>query len=431
MFRNNKFYQKILQSESKKTALFFSAASILKTVGSMVAGIIVIRWVEPEKIGLWQSLMIAAPYVSFLQFGIMNGLNRELPFLMGAGKEEEGKTLAAAAQAYAIFIALLVFIFGLVTILIHWLAKGLNFETLLSILGVTLIISLTFYHNYLSVTFRAERAFLNLAKVYLVHFFVIISSVLFVYYKNYVGLIIYYVTCEFVLTMLMHSVRPVRIKPAKNLSALIKLIKTGLPIFGLGYMQQVSKSFTRIFLLYAGGTVSVGLFAPATAIKTAMEMLPKIMAQYLYPKMSYTYGRTNDKRKLWNVAKKITFSFLIFSSIMAIPAWFIVPKLIINYFPKYVEGIFAAQLILLSAIFTGSLISVNSLYSVKAFKQMLMLTIVNLVIYFIFPIIFIQFLKPLEGVALGYLVATTISFFFSLWVMFNELYVKSNSITSD
>lgn len=420
----NKFYRKILQSESKKTAMFFSLASIIKTVGSMVAGIIIIRWVEPVKIGLWQSLMIASPYASILQLGIMNGLNRELPYLMGAGKEEEGRRLAAAAQAYAIFIALLSFLLGVTAALTHLLIKGLNLEAQTSIVGVTLIISLGFYHNYLSVTFRAESAFIKLAKVYLIQFFVIATSVLFVYFKSYFGLIIYYVTSEAILTALMHSVRPIKIKSVKNFTALKKLIKTGLPIFGLGYLQQVSNSFTRIFLLYAGGTVAVGLFAPATAIKTAMEMLPKVMAQYLYPKMSFIYGKSNDKRKLWQLVKKITLTFLIFSTIIAIPLWFIVPKAIIHFFPKYVEGIFATQLILISVVFTGSLISVNSLYSVKAFKPMLLLTIVKIVLYFIFPFILIQTLKPLDGVALGYLSATVLSFILTLWVMYKELFIK-------
>ncbi len=416
-------FSQVTASKSKKTAILFSAASMTKTIGTLAGGILVLRWVEPSKIGLWQSLMIASTYSSILQFGIMSGLNRELPYLIGAGKEEEGKNLAAAAQGYAMILVGVTILAAVLVTFFYGLLNGINLSLQLGILGVGMIIALGFYHNYLAVTFRAEKTFQRLSKVYFIQFFIAIASLLFVYYKNYYGLILYYVTCESALTYSMHRVRPVRIKPTWNLFSLKKLLKTGFPIFGLSYLQQISKSFTRIILLYTGTTLAVGLFAPATAIQTAMVMLPGIMAQYLYPKMSFIYGKTNDKRKLWNIVKTITIGFLIFSTTISIPAWFALPVLIEKFFPKYIEGIFAAQLTLISAVFTGTLISMNALYSVKAFKPMLKITILQLLLFFLIPFIMIQFFNPLDGVAIGNLIASFIVFLFSIWIMFKSLNV--------
>lgn len=420
----------VFKSESKKTALFFSVSSSIKTIGSIIGGIIVIKWIDPEKIGLWQSLMIASPYVFIFQFGIMNGLNRELPFLMGSGKEEEANNLASSAQSYAFIIMGIVFVLGVGVCFFHWIINGFQPLFQFSLLGVTIIISLGFYHNYLAVTFRAEKAFKRLAKVYLIQFFVILLSLFFVYYQNYYGLIIYYVLCEISLTLLMHSVRPVVVKPKFNIIYLKKLVKVGLPIFSMGYLQQISKSFSRLLLIYSGGTISVGLYAPATAISNAIIMLPNILSQYMYPKMSFIYGKTKDTILLWNLVKKITISFLIISSIIAIPMWYIIPYIIEDFFPKYSNGILPAQLSLISVVFSGTMISTNSLYSIKAYKEMLIITITKLLAFFGFPFICIYFYEPLIGVALGNVFASILTFIISLWIMYVVLFKRARNNTN-
>lgn len=415
--------------KSKKVAIYYSAASMLKTFGTLIAGIIIIRWVEPQEIGLWQSIMIATIYASVLQFGIMNGLNRELPYLIGAGRSEEGEVLAASAQAYALILVGLSLLLTFIVIIIHAILYGLSPLYQFSILGVGTIIGLTFYHNYLSVTFRAEKSFLNLAKVYIIQFLVIVFSLIFVYYKKYYGLIIYYVFCEAIITYSMHYVRPVRIRPRLDFAAIKTLVKTGFLIFGLSYLQQISKSFTRLILLWTGSTLAVGLFAPASAVQVAIVTLPGIIAQYLYPKMSYIYGKTNEKKKLWDLVKITTLGFLVLFFVVAIPAWFAIPIAIEKYFPKYTEGILATQLTLISAVFTGSLISLNSMYSVKAFKPMFKITIVKLVLFFSIPLYLTQVLTPLNGVALGNLIASFLFFLYSNWIMYKELNREEISLT--
>lgn len=431
MLNIRKLYNKFAASESKKTAILFSGASMLKTLGTLVGGILIIRWVEPQEIGLWQSFMIATSYISVLQLGVLNGLNRELPYLMGAGRSKEGEALAASAQAYALLLVAVSLLITIVVVIVHYILNGFNPLFQLSILGVGTIISMTFYHNYLSVTFRAEKAFQKLAKQYFIQFFIILISLLFVYYKKYYGLIAYYVFCEAVLTISMHRIRPVRIKPTLKLEPLKKLMSTGFLIFGLSYLQQINKSFTRIILLWTGTTFTVGLFAPASAIQVAIVTLPGIVAQYLYPKMSYIYGKTNQKDKLWSIVKTTTFGFLIFFIVIAIPIWFALPVVIERFFPKYVEGTFATQLTLITAVFTGPLIGLNSLYSIKAFKPMLIITFVKLFLFFSIPLTLTMFFQPLDGVALGNLIASFIFFIFSIWIMYKELNTVNRSKVND
>ncbi len=66
----------------------------------MLGGFIVIRWIGPDELGLWQSLMIVATYAPVLQLGTTNGLNRDLPYMYGAGRLDEGLDMVASTQSY-------------------------------------------------------------------------------------------------------------------------------------------------------------------------------------------------------------------------------------------------------------------------------------------------------------------------------------------
>ncbi|MCA9784514.1 MAG: hypothetical protein KC518_13100, partial [Candidatus Cloacimonetes bacterium] len=84
------------------TFLRFGFSSTLLSVVSMIAGIIVIRWMPPEELGLWQSVLIIQTWALIFQTGVITGLSRELPFHLGRGEEDYVKELAASAQSVAL-----------------------------------------------------------------------------------------------------------------------------------------------------------------------------------------------------------------------------------------------------------------------------------------------------------------------------------------
>ena len=74
---------------------------MLGTVLRMLGGILQGRCVPPAVLGLFNGLGLVVGYAPFLQIGISNGLNRELPYFVGKGDQQRVKELAAAAQAWA------------------------------------------------------------------------------------------------------------------------------------------------------------------------------------------------------------------------------------------------------------------------------------------------------------------------------------------
>jgi O-antigen/teichoic acid export membrane protein len=416
----NKFLSGI-SNESRKTAILYTSASFIRTIGLMLGGFIVIRWIDPEELGLWQSLMIAATYAPVFQLGITNGLNRDLPFMYGAGHHGEGLDLVASAQSYTRICTFGTLLITSLLITVFILAGNQNFNLLMGIAGVGMIIAFRFYENFLAVTYRANQSFRTLSYAYFLHFFLIMVSLPVVYYARYTGLVIYQVFGSLSIMIIMHIIRPIRVRSLIHWSSLKELIKTGLPIYIISYLQQISKSFGKIILLYFGGTLTVGLFSPALAIHTAMIMLPKILAQYFYPKMSFSYGKYNNKPLLWSWVWKISSVIIAGSAIIIIPGWIMMPYLIETFFPKYTDGILAAQLALLSGAFAGAFVSSNVLGSIKDYKSWGIITIIKLLLNFLLPVIFIKILDPLNGVAAGLLMADIIVLLSSLVIIYRSL----------
>lgn len=411
-----------------KTAINYSTATLLKTAGTILAGIIVIKFVKPEEIGLWNSLMIISSYTPFLRLGIMKGLNRELPFLLGANRRDEAEKLAASAKWYALFLTYISLVLIIVSLLIIYFFKlEVSKNAFVGIIGVGIVISSNFYFEYLVATFRSEKAFNSLAKAHYIQFLIIISTIPIVYFYGFYGLILYNSLVALSLMTLMHIVRPIRIRSSYNFTSLLKLAKTGIPLFVFSFLLGVSKSFPKIILLSTGGVLAVGLFAPANAINIGMRTLPGILSQYFYPQMSYSFGKYNDKKRLWTMAWKISGSLFFFGLTATIVLWPIISYAIPKYFPDYIQGIFPAQMALLSGVFTGSLVSVNALASIKANKSFFVFSLSKAVLFFLVPWVLTQFYEPLMGVAIGIVIANFLQFILGMFLLYVNLFKADNS----
>jgi O-antigen/teichoic acid export membrane protein len=258
-----------------------------------------------------------------------------------------------------------------------------------------------FYLNYLQVTFRAQQAFLSLAKIQGIQIGIIFLSVLLVYFHGYYGLVIRSLLTQTSFLFLAHLARPIRVRPKYSRDRLISLVKVGLPIFSYAYLNGVAYTLPRLVLLTSSGVKWVGLFAPAEAIVSMYIMFPSVLAQYIYPQMSFTLGKSNDPKLLWPMAWKSAAYIFVFSFLFSLVGWFLLPWVIEGAFPQYLAGVFAAQLALIIGPFRGSMIGMNALYSLKSWPWLTLITIVNLVLSWVFPYAGSFMNNPLDGVALG------------------------------
>jgi O-antigen/teichoic acid export membrane protein len=391
-----------------KTPILYSGGSIAKAFATMIVGFVIAKFISPNDLGLWTTINLAITYSFFLQAGIISGLNLELPFAYGKGEDKEARIMAGTAQTFSIFSSIAILLIGLAYLLF---SPEQDAKIKFGVLAVTLFIMLSYYQNYLMSTFRSKNSFLKLATIQLVDAFVNLSTVILVVYFSYYGMIIKAVLVISIYVFLLHITRPIRVGLIWNNAALVKLLKVGLPIFGLVYLDSLSSTVDKLWLLKYTTLTDVGLYSFGFNALSTFTLLSLSVASYIYPRMTYNYGKNNDKRILWQYAKKITI-ILFFAQIpLVILGYFLIPILITDYFPNYILSISAMQILLFAGFFKGSVVGANALWSIKKWKYMISYQVIYSFLLFSLTFAGIQFFpNKIEGVAYGVLLANILNF---------------------
>ncbi len=381
------------------TFVRFGFASTLLGVVGMLCGIVIIRWMPPEELGLWQSVLIVQTYALILQAGIITGLSRELPFFQGRQEGEKAEALAASAQSVALLGAGVLVLAGVFTPLLVE-----EFQVRMTLLVVFCSSGLTLYQNYLGTTFRANRAFEHLARIQLADMVVQLATLPLVYLYGYWGLVVRFVILVLISTILRHFFRPMKVPLRLRKSDLLHLFKVGAPMFGFGYLLQTVDTFPRLLLLTSGdaGVLLVGLFAPASAIFGLMRILPRSIGSYVFPQMNYKLGATQDASRLWPIAWKASVYFLLAAVPFVLIGMLVFPWLIRSFFANYVEAIPAVGWALVAGAFMGTRVAINVLYTLKAYGWLSVYTALNLGSAWLVPTLLLPQMPPLVAVTMGF-----------------------------
>jgi O-antigen/teichoic acid export membrane protein len=369
---------------SHNTALAYTAAGILSAGCTMLAGICIVRWIPPAEIGIWQTARLAIVYAMFLLAGINNGLSRELPFAMGKGREEESKILASSALTFVLSIGLFTLVIGCLSLPFF---RKHGAQTVSAVFAVTLTIAFTYYSNYLVVTFRSSKSFADLTKIKLTEASIAILSLGLVYTLGYRGMLVRAVLMVGIVCSLMHWFRPLHVTPRLNRGAMVLLFKTGAPIFVMDYLSNAAATADRVVLLKLGGVEQVGFYAMALMAREAIAMVPGALSEYVYPRMSYSFGKNSDSAHLWRLALKSSALGCVGMIPIALVGWFAIPPIVEKFFPKYTEGVYPAQLLVLGSIATGATLGRMAIWSMKNWRLMFLYQLLNAVVVIISPII--------------------------------------------
>ena len=125
-----------------------------------------------------------------------------------------------------------------------------------------------------------------------------------VYYFRYTGMLLRLVTVGGLVVFVMLRVRPIKVSSTWDWHSLRLLLKTGIPIFLLDYFRNCMGTADRLALLHFGGVEQVGLYTLAVTAYSGFEVIPNSVAHYVYPRMSFQYGRDKKASALWAICCK-------------------------------------------------------------------------------------------------------------------------------
>ncbi len=403
------------------TLLRYSSASALNHFTGMMSGLIIIAWIPPGELGIWKALLIIQAYAGIVQGGIVQGLNRELPFRIGGGDRASVHHLAATAQTFTVAGCALLLLAGIASLFV---SPDPMIRFALPV--VFLVVATGIYVNYLSVTFRADQEFEMLAKINLVIASANLVTLPMVYAMGYYGLPLRVLSLGLLSVLLLHLRRPFRVPLRFRMADFLTLMKVGVPLFVVGYALQLSLTFPNTILLFTEGVEKVGLFAPALAIYAMMTLVPASISQYVYAKMSFRLGQSGDLQALWRQAWQSSLGVLLVSAPLSLGVVLFFPYFVRAFFPKYTEAIPAAGWIAVAGAFYGAQLFSSAMNSMKAWRWIYAYTTVRVALAFVVPFAAFHFLvwDPLSAVAAGYATAGALTFAIGLAATFKATHTS-------
>lgn len=310
------------------------SSSFLALPVTLIVSFISFRNIEPYFMGIWATMTIFETYANVLRLGIVNGMNRELPYSMGSGKENEAISYAQTTFAFNIFSTLLLWM------IVPFIILQFEFNTtyLLCISVALLRVTLTYYTTYLTGTFRTTDNFNKLSNIQfvVVTLHLLLSPLIFIFGFN--GYLAMQTILAIVNTILLHYFRPFHIRPKFNRKDFVFLLKTGFPLFITSYLVSFIDTLPRLFIVKYGNETLMGLYAPVLMIISAFAILPSTLGTYYYPKMSYLFGKNQNAMQLWKKITKIYFVSFVFLLPLIGIAYFVMDDFI-KYFPKYQQSL--------------------------------------------------------------------------------------------
>lgn len=405
-----------------KTPIIYASSSIIKAVATLFAGFFIAKFISPEDLGLWSTLSLFITYALFLQGGVINGLNLELPLTFGQGKNRKAMLYASVGQTFTFFASLFLLAVG---VCIYFFYPFENLKIRYGVLGISIIIVATFYQNYLLSTFRSNNTFLKLSYLQIIDAFVNIGTIALVVYFAFYGLLLKGVIVIIVFVGMLHFCRPIKVKLQWDQRIFFKLLKTGLPIFLLSYLEAFALTVDKIVIIKYSDLENLGFYSFALYALVFSTLFSNALASYIYPKMTFKYGQDKNKLILWKYVKQITILLLAVQLPLFIVGYFVIPPVIHTYFPVYAESILPMQILLFAGIMKGSVVGVNVLWSMKKWKFMIIyqggyaLLLVGFIYFFVN-----FFSNKIVGVAVGMMGANIINLFIGIYLSYLATHEK-------
>lgn len=401
---------------------FYVASGMFKTASITISGIVVLKWLNPEELGYWQSFLVGVGYIQILTLGTTSGLNREIAFLIGKNKLDEAierlKTVGYFTRLLSFILMLLV---GLIAIILYSLGKYNIQDGILFFLAFGTG-ALTIQTNFLGATFRSSSSFKVLGKVQFfvsLLYFLLLPLVLFF---GLWGFVFYQVILSFSLYLGYYLYRPYKVNYEFNKQYLFEIIKTGLPMYIWNYLASISRSIPRLILATYGGPIALGLYSPAGSINNAFMSLPLYVNRFLFPKMSYIFGNTGDKKKVYDFTMNSAWKLLLLMLLLSIGVILFIPYVIEYFFNNYSKGIAAIQITLISGVFysVNTMIhnAINSLKVYNVFKWIILYRFIFVVLFTWVGYYF--FNSILIAVSIGSLVSEVLNFL-NYWKSFYKI----------
>ncbi len=311
------------------------------------------KYLNPVLMGYLSIALTVASFGALFDFGLLSGLNRELPIALGSGRCSDasryvGETTIAIALMSIVGFGIYTVVLALLSFSDRQLRDAFIWGGILSIVGM--------FSSMLRLRLRAEQQILPLSATMLIdQMLTLIGGILLVRWFGYSGPIIviiissgllFYYCTQWLLTPV--SYRCVRLADFRG------LFSVGLPLMAAGLLSGFKLSLDRLFIIKTMPPQEIGLYYIGVLPLSLAIAITVICNQYVAPKLLVRYGEGHDLRYVFSravVVAAAVFGVMILTWPLAVPFFrFVVHQ----WLPAYEGSITIFAIFYFGAAFTAA-----------------------------------------------------------------------------
>lgn len=326
--------------------LGFGSSTILEQGTRLATSLVAAGLVGPVEWGSWYVLNLILRYGALAHLGALNGLNRQYPLQVGRGNQNEAENLRRASLG-ALAISIVAVLVLTTIILTFFRATNLLLPVAYTLL---LLVSQQVY-SFVVITFKARIrfSFVSRAQAALAVVTPLVTVPL-TYTFGLNGFILGQAISYGLVAILAYWVDRSIFHARFDLKRSAKLMQIGFPIMLVGVLYALFTTVDRWVVLQLMTTEALGHYSIAIMALGAAALLPQVVAQQYYPRMSKLWGANQDTEELKRLARVQGRLGLIPTTAVVIIAELIGPPLIRIFLPEYAPGIPAFRIIMLAPI---------------------------------------------------------------------------------
>ena len=367
----------ILDKEKKffDDVIIYSSSNMFSNILNFITGIVVRRILQPALMGLFNEVMLVFDYGRYAHLGIIDALDRELPYFYGKANNEKFELLknigfmlclvVGLGISASLFLASFFTDFGGGRLLLNGIriASFMIIAQMLSSLFVVLN--------------RSRNKFLVISKytILVAILDIILKTILIIKFGFYgllwasfftliIGLIYFYFASG--IKFVFSSKFP--------FDEIERLFRIGFPIFIAGFVLVTLRNIDRIMIIRLLGTKSLGFYTIALMVSAYAVQLPNLIYSVIFPRFYQAYGAKQSifeiKELFINPTVVFAYFFPVFVGIIII----ILPLLVQYILPAYLPGLLPAYFLLLGSSFLA-LVNMPGYLLIALNKQIYMVVI--------------------------------------------------------
>jgi len=326
----------------------FSSATLTASFITLLQGILVLKLVEPTVYGIWMSLALILDYGIYFHLGLVNGLERSIPFFKGMNRDDKAQSAAETCKFTLLLLILtgVALLLGITTLLgRHW-----RTEVRIGVISVAISAFLYLGTQYYTALLKVNQRFKEVGYLQLIIAIGMLICLLLIWRYGFYGFCMraIFTTC----LGLAYTAWRARDKSRVRFDGAMALylVKIGLPLMTIGAIALILFSFDRLLILTFLGSTLMGYYGISIALLRMLNLFPTVVGQVFAPVMANVYGATLSPRSLLKYAARASLTAFCITISAVVVLYFLIPPVIIHFLPKYTYGITAARISLLTSL---------------------------------------------------------------------------------